>query len=43
MKKYSDPLQMFEHVYAEMPPYLKEQREEFKKELAETGKEASHG
>jgi len=43
MKKYSDPLQMFEHVYAEMPPYLKEQREEFKKEQSETGKEASHG
>ena len=39
MKKYSDPLQMFEHVYAEMPPYLKEQREEFKKELSEAGKE----
>jgi pyruvate dehydrogenase E1 component alpha subunit len=43
MKKYSDPLQMFEHVYAEMPAYLKEQRAEFKKEQSETGKEASHG
>jgi TPP-dependent pyruvate/acetoin dehydrogenase alpha subunit len=44
MKKYSDPLQMFEHVYAEMPAYLKEQREAFKKELSETKKEdASHG
>jgi pyruvate dehydrogenase E1 component alpha subunit len=44
MKKYSDPLQMFEHVYAEMPAYLKEQREAFKKELSETRKEdASHG
>ena len=43
MKKYSDPFQMFEHVYAEMPLYLKEQREEFKKEQSETGKEASHG
>jgi pyruvate dehydrogenase E1 component alpha subunit len=43
MKKYSDPLQMFEHAYAEMPAYLKEQRDAFKKELSETGKEASHG
>jgi pyruvate dehydrogenase E1 component alpha subunit len=43
MKEYDDPFQMFEHVYAEMPAYLKEQREEFKKELADTGKEANHG
>src|SRR4030043_56685 len=26
MKKYNDPLHMFEHAYAEMPPHLKEQR-----------------
>jgi pyruvate dehydrogenase E1 component subunit alpha len=43
MKKYSDPLQMFEHVYAEAPPYLNEQREEFKKEPAESGEEENHG
>jgi len=43
MKKYSDPLQMFEHVYAERPPYLNEQREEFKKEAAESGEEENHG
>ena len=29
MKHLTDPLLMFEHAYAEMPPYLKEQREEF--------------
>jgi pyruvate dehydrogenase E1 component alpha subunit len=43
MKKYRDPLQMFEHVYAERPPYLNEQREEFKKEAAGSEEEESHG
>jgi len=43
MKKYSDPLQMFEHVYAERPPYLNEQREEFKNEAAESEEEEAHG
>jgi pyruvate dehydrogenase E1 component alpha subunit len=43
MKKYNDPLPMFEHAYAEMPPHLKEQREEFIKELAEMPKEEDHG
>jgi pyruvate dehydrogenase E1 component alpha subunit len=43
MKKYNDPLQMFENVYAEMPPYLMEQREELKQELAEGREEENHG
>ncbi|EFK95285.1 hypothetical protein LDC_2706, partial [sediment metagenome] len=43
MKKYSDPLQMFEHAYAEIPPNLKDQREELRKELAEMPKEEDHG
>jgi pyruvate dehydrogenase E1 component alpha subunit len=43
MKKYDDPLRMFEYAYAEMPPYLKEQREELKTELAEMPKEEDHG
>ena len=43
MKKYHDSLQMFEHVYAEMPSYLGEQREELKAELAESSKEENHG
>lgn len=32
-----DPLHMFEHVYAEMPPHLVEQREELRRELAGDG------
>jgi pyruvate dehydrogenase E1 component alpha subunit len=43
MKKYSDPLHMFEHAYAEVPPHLKEQKEELKRELAELPKEEDHG
>jgi pyruvate dehydrogenase E1 component alpha subunit len=35
------PMVMFEHLYAELPPYLKEQQEEFARELAE--EEESHG
>jgi pyruvate dehydrogenase E1 component alpha subunit len=42
-KKYSDPLHMFEHAYAEVPPHLKEQKEELKMELAELPKEEDHG
>ncbi len=42
MKGLGDPLLMFEHTYAEMPVYLKEQKEEFTRLLAETGKEKSH-
>lgn len=43
MKTSTDPLRMFEHAYEEMPPYLKEQREDLVRELAEAEKEASHG
>jgi len=43
MKNYSDPLHMFEHTYAEVPPHLKEQKEELKRELAELPKEEDHG
>ncbi len=40
MKQMGDPRLMFEHAYAEMPPYLREQREEFVRSL-ETSKEAA--
>jgi pyruvate dehydrogenase E1 component alpha subunit len=36
-----DPLVIFEHLYAEMPPYLQEQRDELAQELAE--KERDNG
>ncbi|MBU2498803.1 MAG: pyruvate dehydrogenase (acetyl-transferring) E1 component subunit alpha [Proteobacteria bacterium] len=42
MKALVDPLVMFEHAYAEMPTYLTEQMQEFKKELA-AAKEENHG
>lgn len=32
MKSMGDPLAMFEHAYAEMPPYLQEQKEAFVRE-----------
>jgi pyruvate dehydrogenase E1 component alpha subunit len=43
MKKLDDPLQMFEHAYAELPPYLKEQRAELAEELKVMHKEKQHG
>jgi len=43
MKTAGDPLDMFEHAYAEMPPHLVEQREELVQELAAKRQEASHG
>jgi pyruvate dehydrogenase E1 component alpha subunit len=39
MKRLGDPLLLFEHAYAEMPPYLKEQREDFIRFASEAGKE----
>lgn len=38
MKNLGDPLDMFDHMYADMPPYLKSQREELEAELSQ-GKE----
>jgi pyruvate dehydrogenase E1 component alpha subunit len=43
METAGDPLAMFEHAYAEMPPNLVEQSQELAQELAATEKEASHG
>jgi pyruvate dehydrogenase E1 component alpha subunit len=38
-KELGDPLLMFDHVYEELPPYLKEQREELSRALAEMKEE----
>jgi pyruvate dehydrogenase E1 component alpha subunit len=43
MKKGSDPQGMFDHAYAELPPYLIEQRAELARELAEQQKEGQNG
>jgi pyruvate dehydrogenase E1 component alpha subunit len=43
MDKIGDPLDMFEHTYADLPPHLKAQREELSEELAASGKEGDRG
>ena len=43
MKAGADPLHMFEHMFAELPATLQEQREELKRELAAESEEASDG
>ena len=43
MKTLGDPVDMFEHAYAELPAYLRAQKEEFKQELAELNKETDNG
>lgn len=43
MEELGDPVDMFDHAYAERPPYLEEQREGFKAARAAEGEEASHG
>ncbi len=34
MKEFGDPLDMFDHLYAEMPPHLEEQKEYLSREMA---------
>jgi len=43
MKKLGDPLDMFEHLYAETPPYLKRQRERLAERLEADAEEADNG
>ena len=43
MKTLGDPIDMFEHAYAQMPPFLKEQKEAFARELAERRAGGNHG
>jgi len=43
MKKFGDPLDMFSHTYAELPPNLVEQKDELSLELTSDKQEANHG
>lgn len=43
MKQLGDPLDMFEHLYADLPEELKKQKEELIGELAEQGGELTNG
>jgi len=43
MKALGDPIDMFEHAYAGMPAYLKEQKEAFAREVAAIAEEENSG
>ena len=43
MKTLGNPMNMFEHAYAELPPHLMDQREKLARELAELEKEDHDG
>jgi pyruvate dehydrogenase E1 component alpha subunit len=43
MKSLGNPLDMFDHAYAEMPPRLTEQRKALARELQDIQKEGRHG
>jgi pyruvate dehydrogenase E1 component alpha subunit len=43
MKELGDPLDMFDHLYAELPPHLQAQKAELARELASRDEENHHG
>lgn len=43
MQPLGDPIDMFDHAYAEMPSHLKEQKEELARALSEGGEGGNHG
>lgn len=43
MQELGDPLDMFDHLYADLPPHLRAQKEALARELADRQKEANHG
>ena len=43
MTTMGDPMDMFNHAYAELPPHLKEQKADLARELSEDEKEGEHG
>mgnify|MGYP000458779713 CR=1 FL=1 len=43
MEALGDPMEMFDHAYADMPPHLKEQSAELARELSTNHEEGNHG
>ena len=43
MKKMGDPMHMFDYAYAEMPPFLQQQQEEFGREITAIKEEGHNG
>ena len=43
MAGFGDPMNMFDHAYADMPPYLTEQKADLARALSEVGEEGDHG
>lgn len=43
MQSMGDPLEMFDHLYAQMPPSLKRQKAMLASELSAAGREVDHG
>jgi len=43
MSRYDDPLTMFDHLFAEIPPNLQRQQQEFREQLSEDKDEVRHG
>ena len=43
METLGDPMEMFDHAYADIPPYLKEQKAYLARELSMNDEEGRHG
>jgi len=43
MAELGDPVKMFDHLFAELPPYLTAQKDELTDRLSESGEEDPHG
>jgi pyruvate dehydrogenase E1 component alpha subunit len=43
MKQLGNPMDMFDHVYAELPPHLVAQKDALARELSLMGEDTHHG